>query len=56
MYIKPQLLVALVDSRVFQVMSFLHVFQQVLYIGVFLLAEAAVLLHLHMDSLYVDLH
>lgn len=36
-------------------MSFLHVLQQVLYIRVFLLTEAAVLLHLQMDSLYVDL-
>lgn len=36
-------------------MSFLHVLQQVLYIRVFFLTEAAVLLHLQMDSLYVDL-
>lgn len=37
-------------------MSLLNVFQQVLYVGVFLLTEAAVLLHLQMDSLYVHLH
>lgn len=30
-------------------------FQQVLHIRVLFLAEAAVLLHLQMDSLYVDL-
>lgn len=56
MGIKPELLVALLDFRVFQVVSFLHVFQQVLHIGVLFLTEAAVLLHLQMDSLYVDLH
>lgn len=53
---KPELLVTLVDSRVLQVMPFLHVFQQVLHIRVLLLTEAAVLLHLQMDSLYMDLH
>lgn len=36
-------------------MPFLHMFQQVLHIRVLFLAEAAVLLHLQMDSLYVDL-
>lgn len=37
-------------------MSFLHVFQQVLDIRVLFLTEAAVLLQLHMDTLYMDLH
>lgn len=36
-------------------MTFLNVFQQVLYIGVLFLTEATVLLHLQVDSLYVDL-
>lgn len=36
-------------------MSFLYVFQQVLDIRVLFLAESAVLLHLHMDTFYVDL-
>lgn len=55
MGIGPELLVTLVNSRVFQVMLLLHVLQQVLHIGVLLLTEAAVLLHLQMDTLYVDL-
>lgn len=53
--IKPELLVTLVNSRVFQVMLLLHVFQQVLHIRVLFLTEAAVLLHLQVDALYVDL-
>lgn len=55
MWIGPELLVTLVNSRVFQVMLLLHVTQQVLHIGVLLLAEATVLLHLQMDALYMDL-
>lgn len=54
--ITPELLVALVHIRVFQVVLFLHMFQKVFYIRVLLITEAAVLLHLQMDTLYVDLH
>lgn len=52
----PELLVTLVHIRVFQVVLFLHMFQKVFYIRVLLITEAAVLLHLQMDTLYVDLH
>lgn len=52
----PELLVTLVHIRVFQVVLFLHMFQKIFYIRVLLITEAALLLHLQMDTLYVDLH
>lgn len=52
---KPELLITLLNGKVFQVVVLLHVFQQILDIGVLFVTEAAVLLHLQMDALDMDL-